>query len=142
MLQTGLIGNTEKLEPFVNSLRKNKSFDIIGKASSGTPGALHDFHYSIPEINRVELIERADVLLIDDSLSRPFPILSDMVKKSKHIFMVGYLNLTTDECAQLVKFFGKRPNQRKALSNHSNATGYNRDQPKESSCCYIQVGTK
>lgn len=103
MLQTGLIGNTEKLKPFVKSLRKNKNFDIIGKASSGTPDELHDFHYSIPEINRVELIERADVLLIDDSLSRPFPILSDMIKKSKHIFMAGYLNLTTDECAQLVK---------------------------------------
>lgn len=103
MLLTGLIGNTEKLEPFVKRMRKNKSFDIIGKASTGTPTALDDFHYSISEINRIELIERADVLLIDDSLQRPFPLLADMVKKSKHIFTAGYLNLTIDECTQLVK---------------------------------------
>ncbi len=103
ILQTGIIGNTEKLEPFVKLLRENRNFDVIGKASIGTSAGLDDFHYSMPEINRVELIERAEVLLIDDSLSSPFSLLSDMVKKSKHIFMAGYLNLTTDECAQLVK---------------------------------------
>lgn len=103
MLQTGLIGNTEKLEPFIRRLQKNKGFDIIGKASTGTPAVIDDFHYSIPEINRIELIERADVLLIDDSFTSPFPLLASMVKKSKHIFTTDYLNLTTDECGQLIK---------------------------------------
>jgi hypothetical protein len=30
-------------------------------------------------------------------------MLSEMIKKSKHIFTAGYLNLTIDECTQLVK---------------------------------------
>jgi hypothetical protein len=51
----------------------------------------------------VELIERADVLLIDNSSLMPFKLLSDIVKKSKHVFIAGYLNLTIDECTQIVK---------------------------------------
>jgi hypothetical protein len=33
----------------------------------------------------------------------PFKLLSDIIRKSKHIFTSGYLNLTIDECSQLVK---------------------------------------
>jgi hypothetical protein len=51
----------------------------------------------------VELIERADVLVIDNSSLMPFKLLSDIVRKSKHVFMAGYINLTIDECTQIVK---------------------------------------
>lgn len=103
MLNIGLIGNTETLEPFVKRIRKNKSVNVIGKASVGTSAQLNGFHFSIPEMNRVELIERADVLLIDNSSLLPFKMLSDIIKKSKHVFTAGYLNITIDECTQLVK---------------------------------------
>jgi hypothetical protein len=82
MLNIGLIGNTEFLEPFVKRIQKNKQVNVIGKASVGSSSAhLNSFHYSIPEINRVELIERSDILLIDSSLMLPFKILSDIVKR-------------------------------------------------------------
>lgn len=103
MLNIGLIGNTEILEPFVIRIRKNKNVNVIGKASVGSSAKIDSFHYSIPEINRIELIERADVLLVDNSSLLPFNILSDIVKKSKHIFTAGYLNISIDECTQLVK---------------------------------------
>ncbi len=103
MLNIGLIGNTETLEPFVKRIRKNKSVNVIGKASVGTSAQLNGFHFSIPEMNRVELIERADVLLIDNSSLLPFKMLSDILKKSKHVFTAGYLNITIEECTQLVK---------------------------------------
>jgi len=103
MLNIGLIGNTEILEPFVKRLRENLNINVIGKASVGTSAQLNSFHFSIPEFNRVELIERADVLIIDNSSLMPFKILTEIVKKSKHIFTAGYLNLTIDECAQIVK---------------------------------------
>lgn len=103
MLNIGLVGNTEVLEPFVKRIRKNKGINIIGKASVGTSTSHAGFHFSIPEFNRVELIERADVLLIDNSSVLPFHLLCDIVKKSKHIFTVEYLDLTIDECSQLVK---------------------------------------
>ena len=103
MLNIGLIGNTEILEPFVKRLRENLNINVIGKASVGTSAQLNSFHFSIPEFNRVELIERADVLIMDNSSLMPFKILTEIVKKSKHVFTAGYLNLTIDECAQIVK---------------------------------------
>lgn len=103
MLNIGLIGNTEILEPFVKRLRENKNINVIGKASVGTIPQLDSFHFSIPEFNRVELIERADVLIMDNSSLMPFKILTEIVKKSKHVFTAGYLNLTIDECTQIVK---------------------------------------
>lgn len=103
MLNIGLIGNTEVLEPFVRKFMDNKVINVIGKSSVGTTAQLDSFHFSIPEYNKVELIERADVLLIDNSSLMPFKLLSDIVKKSKHVFIAGYLNLTIDECTQIVK---------------------------------------
>ena len=103
MLNIGLIGNTDILEPFVKRLRENKDINVIGKASVGSSTQLDSFHFSIPEFNRVELIERADVLIMDNSSLMPFKILSEIVKKSKHVFTAGYLNLTIDECSQIVK---------------------------------------
>jgi len=103
MLNVGLIGNTEILEPFVKRLRENKNINVIGKASVGTSSQMNSFHFSIPEFNRVEVIERADVLIIDNSSLMPAKILTEIVKKSKHVFIAGYLNLTIDECTQIVK---------------------------------------
>ncbi len=103
MLNIGIIGNMEVLEPHVMRIRENKSVNVIGKVSVGSSAQLNSFHFSIPEYNRVELIERADVLLIDNSLLLPFDVLCEIVKKTKHIFTTEYLNLTVDECAQLVK---------------------------------------
>lgn len=103
MLNVGIIGNTEVLEPFVKKLRENKNINVIGKSSVGTSTHLDSFHFSIPEYNKVELIERADVLIIDNASLMPFKLLSDIVRKSKHVFTAGYLNLTIDECSQIVK---------------------------------------
>jgi hypothetical protein len=103
MLNVGLIGNTEILEPFVKRLRENKNINVIGKASVGTSSQLNSFHFSIPEFNKIELIERADVIIIDNSSLMPFKILTEIVKKTKHVFTAGYLNLTIDECTQIVK---------------------------------------
>ena len=103
MLNIGIIGITEVLEPHVKRIQKNKNVNVIGKSSVGTSAQLNGFHFSIPEFNRVELIERADILLVDNSSLLPFDMLCDMVKKSKHIFITEYLNITTGECAQLVK---------------------------------------
>lgn len=103
MLNVGLIGNTDILEPYVKRLRENKNINVIGKASVGSSSELDSFHFTIPEFNRIELIERADVLVIDNSSTMPFKVLSEIIKKSKHAFTAGYIDLTIDECAQIVK---------------------------------------
>ena len=103
MLNIGLIGSTKILEPHVRRIQKNPKIDIIGKASFGSTSQLDSFHYSIPEFNRIELIERADIILMDDTSLMPFNLLCDIVKKSKHIFTTEYLKLSIDECSALVK---------------------------------------
>ena len=103
MLGIGLIGKTETLEPHVKRIRKNPNVNIVGKASIGTDYILSSFHHTIPEINKIELIERVDVIMADNSSKLTFPLLCDIVKKSKHVFAVEYLNLTVDECALLAK---------------------------------------
>ncbi len=103
MLNVGLIGNTEILEPFVKKFRENKNINVIGKSSVGTSAQLDSFHFSIPEYNKVELIERSDVLIIDNTSLMPYKLLTDIVRKSKHVFTAGYLNMTIDECTQIVK---------------------------------------
>ena len=103
MLNVGLIGNTEILEPFVKKFRENKNINVIGKSSVGTSTQLDSFHFSIPEYNKVELIERSDLLIIDNTSLMPFKLLTDIVRKSKHVFTAGYLNMTIDECTQIVK---------------------------------------
>jgi hypothetical protein len=103
MLNVGLIGNTDILEPFTLDLKKNKQINIIGKASIGTSNHLNGFHFSIPEFNKVELIERADVILMDNSTPLSYNIYREIIKKSKHIFAVAYPNLTIDECTELTK---------------------------------------
>jgi hypothetical protein len=102
MLNIGLIGNTENLEPHVKRIQKNRKINIIGKTSVGT-NKLNSFHFSIPEFNRIELIERSEIVLIDNSGLLPFNLFCDIVKKSKHIFITEYLDLTIDECEKLVK---------------------------------------
>lgn len=101
MLNIGLIGKTEILEPHVKRIQKIKGVNIVGKTSVGTDTQLNSFHFSIPEINRIELIERADIIVMDNSSILPFKLLCDIVKKSKHIFTTEYLSLTIDECSQL-----------------------------------------
>lgn len=103
MYKIGLIGNTDTLEPFVKAIRKNKNVNITGKTSVGTSSQLNGFHFSIPEMNKVELLERADIFVMDNSLPAPFRLLADIVKKSKHVFLTEYPGLTIEECTQLVK---------------------------------------
>lgn len=107
MLNVGLIGNTKILEPYVVKIKKNAMVNIIGKASVGSSGELTGFHYSIPEFNRVELIERADVILMDNSMPMPFKFMRDIVKKSKHIFCAQYPELSIDECTELNKLINE-----------------------------------
>ena len=103
MLNLGLIGKTENLEWHAKRIQKNKNVNIIGKTSVGTDASLNSFHFSIPEFNRIELIERSDILLMDNSSLIPFEMICDIIKKSKHIFTTEYLDISTEQCSQMVK---------------------------------------
>jgi hypothetical protein len=103
MLKLGLIGRTNNLESYVKRIQKNKNVNVIGKTSVGTGAEVDSFHYSIPELNKIELIERCDILLIDNSSLITFELLCDVIKKSKHIFITEYVDISIDECSKLAK---------------------------------------
>ena len=103
MINVGLIGNTAILEPHALRIKENPNVNIIGKASVGRNTQLNSFHYSIPEFNRVELIERAEVVLMDNSTPFPFKLMQEMIRKSKHIFCTEHPVLTIEECIELNK---------------------------------------
>ncbi|MGC9353332.1 MAG: hypothetical protein ACP5D9_05815 [Mariniphaga sp.] len=101
MLNLGLIGDIQLLEPFTKKALELRKIHIAGKSSVGTqPGNLR---LSVPEFNRIELIERSDALLINRFSLLPFQLLCDMVKKSKHFFATSYPRLTVEECNHLSK---------------------------------------
>jgi len=103
MLNIGIIGDIKLLEPYINHIRKNNNAQIVGKSSVGINAQSDTFHFTIPEFNRVELIDRSDVLLINNFSIIRFSVLCDIIKKSKHIFTTVYPDLSLEECSHLVK---------------------------------------
>jgi hypothetical protein len=103
MLNVGIIGDIKLMEPHISHIRQNQDVQIVGKSSIGTHVQSDKFRFTIPEFNRVELIDRSDVLLINNFSILRFSVLCDIVKKSKHIFTTVYPDLSIEECSQLVK---------------------------------------
>jgi hypothetical protein len=103
MLNFGIIGDVRSLEKYIGFIRQNRDTQIVGKSSIGVPAQDDKLKFTIPEFNRVELIDRADALIINNFSLFPFSFLCDMVKKSKHIFATEYPELTQEECSHLVK---------------------------------------
>ncbi|HKJ78788.1 MAG TPA: hypothetical protein VKA10_04610 [Prolixibacteraceae bacterium] len=103
MLNIGIIGDISALEKYILQIRKNKNAQIIGKSSVGINRSPENFQFTIPEFNKVELIDRADVLIINNFSLLSFSTLCGIVKKSKHIFATDYPELTVEECRHLVK---------------------------------------
>jgi hypothetical protein len=107
MIDVGLLGNTKNLEPHALRVKENVRVNIIGKASVGSSDKLNSFHYSIPEFNKVELIERADVILMDNATPNPYNLMQEIIRKSKHIFCIEHPNLSIDECTELNKLINE-----------------------------------
>jgi len=103
MLNIGLIGDIKLLEPYTKKIHDHSDIHISGKSSVGTNTNTGSFRFSIPEFNRVELIERSDALMINRFSLLPFQLLCNIVKKSKHIFATEYPAISIEECRELAK---------------------------------------
>jgi hypothetical protein len=103
MIQLGLIGDIQVLEPYARKAMEHPEIVITGKSSVGTQPQPGSFRLQAPEFNRIELIERSDALLINRFSLLPFQLLCDMVKKTRHIFAISYPDLSFEECSRLAK---------------------------------------
>lgn len=103
MIHTGLIGRLDSLEPFIEMLKDFPEILIQGKSSTGFTHR-HDFtRYSVPELNRIELIEKSEALLFLEGARLSSDLLIDVIKKSKHVFISDFLLLTIEECDEIEK---------------------------------------
>ncbi|NLO01073.1 MAG: hypothetical protein GX126_01980 [Bacteroidales bacterium] len=103
MLNLGFIGDIKLLEPYIKRIRKNSKIHITGKSSVGVKLSEDDFRFSVPEFNRIELIERSDILVINHFSLLPYDLISKSLKKGKHIFAVDYPNYGINEFEELAK---------------------------------------
>jgi hypothetical protein len=103
MLNLGLIGDVHLLEPFIRRALDHPEIHITGKSSVGIHPHPEDFRLSVPEFNRIELIERSDALLVNRFSLLSFQMLCSMVKKSKHFFAATYPGLGNEQCLHLAK---------------------------------------
>jgi len=103
MLNIGLIGDIKLLEPYAKMIHDHSDIHISGKSSVGTNTNPASFRFSIPEFNRVELIERCDALVINRFSLLSYPSLCSIVKKSKHIFAAEFPAVSIEECRELTK---------------------------------------
>ncbi len=103
MINVGLIGQTANFEPFISTIREKKGLHIIGKSTTDSQNTSNSCYYSIAEINRMELIEMADILLLDNSIPGLSMIMQEINKKSKPVFCTQHPAISIEECAQLAK---------------------------------------
>lgn len=102
MLNIGLIGDIKIPEPFAKKIYHHPVIHIAGKSSTGPPAHPENFGFLIPELNRIDLIERSDALMINNFSLLSFQTICSIVKKSKHIFALEYPDIDIEECRQLV----------------------------------------
>jgi hypothetical protein len=103
MLNIGLIGKITSIEKQIEKLKKYPDVMIQGKSSVGTKSQSSDYMYSIPEYNRVELIERSDAIFLEDSSLIPYALIKDSIKRRKHIFFSEYPDFDEEQSTELIK---------------------------------------
>jgi hypothetical protein len=107
MLSIGLIGEIKFLVPYIQRIQKNPEIHVVGKSSIGTKMFMDDLYYPIPEFNRIELIERCDILLVNHFSILPYNLIRNAIKKSTHIFAADYPPFSNEECEELIKLSGE-----------------------------------
>ncbi len=103
MLKIGLIGNVGPMVSHIQQLKNIRDVQVIGKSSVGMMEEPESRFLSIPEFNRRELVEAADVLIVDKSQMLIPDLLIWAVKSSKHLYISDYPDIVTESCGELLK---------------------------------------
>jgi|WetSurMetagenome_2_1015567.scaffolds.fasta_scaffold54692_2 hypothetical protein len=107
MLKTGIIGNVNAMVPLVHLLKNIQGIQVIGKSSIGMMEQTEAKGLSIPECNRRELFETADILIIDNSRLLHFDLIKTAIKNNKHLYFCDFPDLSPESCMELLKLAGE-----------------------------------
>ena len=127
------------MEPYIQKAQKHPEVHTTGKSSVGTTPLPASFRLQAPEFNRIELIERSDVLFINRFSLLPYKLVCDMVKKSKHVFAASYPDLTTSEISNLVKLATEARSVIQIVNPYYYLPGMQWLVKKQKKTAYIQV---
>jgi hypothetical protein len=103
MLKIGIVGNINAMVHLLQLLKNIRGIQVIGKSSVGMMDQADGKSVSIPEYNRHELFDIADILFIDNSQILQFEILKTAVKNNKHLYFNDLPDLSPDSCQELLK---------------------------------------
>ncbi len=104
MLNIGLIGSVGSIATHVRDLKNIKGIRIVGKSSVGMMEQPEGKLLTIPEFNRRDLLDAADLLIVDRSSLLGFDLLKTAVKNNRHLYITDFPELTLEQCAELLKF--------------------------------------
>jgi hypothetical protein len=103
MIKIGIIGNVATMQHYVQTLRKETGFEIVGKSSIGLIDQPAASLLSVPEYTKTELVSVTDAIIVDKASMVTFTILKDAVRNYKHLFLADFPEITPAQCIELNK---------------------------------------
>jgi hypothetical protein len=110
MLKIGIIGKVSSMQSFVQQLKKEPDFEIIGKSSIGMIDQPAGALLSVPEYAKAALIEASDAIIIERPEMVNFEMIKEAIKKSKHLFLSDLPDISSAQCLELQKLAGEAGN--------------------------------
>jgi hypothetical protein len=103
MVNVGLIGKIDSIETMAEALRSFPDVHIAGKTSSGFLNRMEGMRYSIPELNRSDLIGKSDVLFFMKGAKLTAELLIAIIKQSKQVFTSDFFYPSPEEFIEIEK---------------------------------------
>lgn len=103
MVKIGIIGNVSSLQPYVQFIRKETGFEIVGKSSIGMVDHPAGTLLSVPEFTKNELWEVADAIIVDKPDMVTYDALKEAIKNYKHIYLADIPEISPAQCMDLHK---------------------------------------
>ncbi len=110
MVKIGFIGNIAAMQPYIQQIRKEDGFEIIGKSSVGMSEQSSLGPISVPEYVKTVLINESDAIIINNSELVSFDLVRDAIRKYKHLLFNDFPNFTPAQCLDLSKLVNEAGN--------------------------------
>jgi hypothetical protein len=103
MLKVGLIGRVSSIGLHLHEVQRLSGMQIIGKSSVGMIGQAEEKFLAVPELNRKELVETSDIIVVDHTPLIYPDLMVFAIKNNKHLFINDFPDLSPEEVLDLFK---------------------------------------
>ena len=103
MVKIGIIGNVAAMQQYVQAVKREAGFEIVGKSSIGLIDQPAGSLLSVPEFPKADLFRDADAIIVDKASMVSYQMLKDAVRNYKHLFLADIPEITPVQCLDLHK---------------------------------------